>query len=842
MRTYYLAILILLGCLFCTAQRVDKTKVPDWVNPIPFIHEEASKNQGGYQYLLLDFQDNLPRQNVYRHYAIKVLNTKGIQEMSDIDVTYDPSYQKLEFHQIRLVRNGTIIDRLGESTINVFQRETQMERSLYDGSFTAVINLWDVREGDIIEYAFSIKGFNPINKGNYSTTLYQEYTSPVNRIYNRIITNKTNKIWYKLLEGASEPTVTKTHKRTEYIWDLDGSQNKLYDSNVPPWFDIQKRVSISTMEDWGKVVDWAKGLYTYPTDNLSVAKELMIEDEPLDERIVQLIRFVQDEIRYLGFESGIGAYKPNIPSKVYRQRYGDCKDKSLLLVSLLRKEGVSSFPLLVNTQLRDGIRNLLPSHNIFDHCIVYFNFEGKDFYVDPTISDQGGNLENLSFPNYGTGLLVKSNEDGLITISKGKKSGITINERIRIDSIQGSATLSIETEYTGGKADYIRSYFNNTPMETIEKEYINYYSNLYPQIAFSSGIKLNDGLRNSYNSVYVEEYYEINEFWSKSEEGILYCETYPLVLESLINYPVSAKRNMPYHLGEPHSFSQKTTIELPENWPVNATEKTIEGTGFKYTNSIKGFGSSLSVAHTYDLDTDTLPADQVALFQEKNDEIKNSLSYYLTYDSQNAGFKLSWVSILLLVLAVISGFYFSLKIFREYNPKPQGNGPEKPIGGWLILPAIGLLLSPILILVQVVSEDQFNEHIWSAFYNLQEGQSLNLVFLYGAEQFYNYLLITFSVLLIILFFKKRTSLPILITIYYTLAFLVPLIDLILVEQLVPGQLGEAETMASYKEIARSFITAAIWIPYFNISQRVKDTFCRTYENSKVSVVIQNSEA
>ncbi|MEM9144020.1 MAG: DUF3857 domain-containing transglutaminase family protein, partial [Bacteroidota bacterium] len=423
-------------------QKIKKTGIPRWVNPIGYTSEKTNDDQGGYAYLLLDFQENLVEQQVYRHYAIKILNTEGIQAMSDIDVSYDPSYQKLAFHQIQLVRDGTIIDRLEQSTINVFQRETQMERSLYDGSLTGVVNLWDVREGDIIEYAFSTKGFNPINKKHFSTTFYQEYTTPVSHIYQRLVTNSSKRIHYKLLDGAVPPKKLNTAGTTDYIWDLDGSDNLLYDSNVPPWYDIQKRVFISTFEDWGQVVDWAKELYTTPKDRLEVSKTLMMEKEPLNERIIQLIRFVQDEIRYLGFESGIGAYKPNNPAKVYRQRYGDCKDKSLLLASLLREEGISAYPLLVNTQIKDGVKDLMPSHNVFDHCIVYFSFEDTDYFVDPTSSNQGGNLENLTFPKYGAGLLIKPGENELIAIPENSKPQVIITENIVVDSIGGGASLN----------------------------------------------------------------------------------------------------------------------------------------------------------------------------------------------------------------------------------------------------------------------------------------------------------------------------------------------------------------------------------------------------------------
>ncbi len=78
------------------------------------------------------------------------------------------------------------------------------------------------------------------------------------------------------------------------------------------------------------------------------------------EKIAAVLNFVQEEVRYLGFESGLGSYKPFAPNQVFEQRYGDCKDKSLLMVTMLRKMGIEAYPVLVNTALKHNINAVLP--------------------------------------------------------------------------------------------------------------------------------------------------------------------------------------------------------------------------------------------------------------------------------------------------------------------------------------------------------------------------------------------------------------------------------------------------------------------------------------------------
>ena len=161
-RSYFFFIYLLSLSPLLTAQTATKTEIPKWVTKINLTDSNREKQEGAFNYLLIDIQDNLIKNEQFVHYVVKILNGDGVQELSDISASYDPEFQTLEFHTINILRNGELIEKLANSSINSYQRETNLERSLYDGSLTSVVNLTDVREGDIIEYAYSIKGFNPV--------------------------------------------------------------------------------------------------------------------------------------------------------------------------------------------------------------------------------------------------------------------------------------------------------------------------------------------------------------------------------------------------------------------------------------------------------------------------------------------------------------------------------------------------------------------------------------------------------------------------------------------------------------------------------------------------------
>ena len=103
----------------------------------------------------------------------------------------------------------------------------------------------------------------------------------------------------------------------------------------------------------------------------------------------------------------------------------------------------------------------------------------------------------------------------------------------------------------------------------------------------------------------------------------------------------------------------------------------------------------------------------------------------------------------------------------------------------------------------------------------------------------NIALLVFAALLIILYFKKRTSLPKLIVIMYASSFVIPILDLVLYNALFPKDLLDAaDDQETYTQIFRGFISAAIWIPYFLVSERVKNTFTKVRETEIGEEVVQ----
>ncbi len=88
------------------------------------------------------------------------------------------------------------------------------------------------------------------------------------------------------------------------------------------------------------------------------------------ERIAALTAFVRRDVRYVAVEVGIGGYRPAAPADVLARRWGDCKDKGLLLVDLLQEVGIEAYPVLIRSDGQGRVEADFPAPDRFNHVIV----------------------------------------------------------------------------------------------------------------------------------------------------------------------------------------------------------------------------------------------------------------------------------------------------------------------------------------------------------------------------------------------------------------------------------------------------------------------------------------
>lgn len=153
------------------------------------------------------------------------------------------------------------------------------------------------------------------------------------------------------------------------------------------------------------------------------------------------------------------------------------------------------------------------------------------------------------------------------------------------------------------------------------------------------------------------------------------------------------------------------------------------------------------------------------------------------------------------------------------------NNKLKGLSGWLVLVGLGVVLSPIRLLVTYIPiyKPIFDDGTWEALTTVgSEAYNPMWAPLLIGEIAYNSIMVVASLYLIYLFFSKHYLFPKLyIGIVAVSLVFIPL-DAWVVTMIFPGEpMFDPETT---KEFMRTLIGAVIWVPYLLVSKRVKATF------------------
>jgi transglutaminase-like putative cysteine protease len=124
------------------------------------------------------------------------------------------------------------------------------------------------------------------------------------------------------------------------------------------------------------------------------------------ETIQKLVGALHRNVRYTGVEFGESALIPQFPAETLKRKYGDCKDKAALLVTLLRAAGIDAKLALLFTGPGQDVNPELPGMGAFDHAIVYVPAKDSapELWIDATA--QYSRVGSLPEMDYGRWALV----------------------------------------------------------------------------------------------------------------------------------------------------------------------------------------------------------------------------------------------------------------------------------------------------------------------------------------------------------------------------------------------------------------------------------------------------
>ncbi|TCK18273.1 uncharacterized protein DUF3857 [Thiogranum longum] len=641
LRGLFVATIVVLFTAPVQARQFDKSgysfstePLPGWVDWADLAEVPGQRPGLAAAYRLVDHQVYISESGETRfsRMVTQPLTEAGLNQAAEIEINFNPAYQTLTLHKLDLVRDGQLTNKLQPEQVRLIQREQDFDKRLYDGVVTAVIIVNDVRLKDSVDLAYSIEGRNPVFGNKYFSAFSLGWNVPVDRARVRVSAPAERKLYTRSLNTDLEPVIRRHNGRIEYEWSQENTPAIISEDAVPSWHQPYPGVQISEYRRWRDVTRWANSLYKHddalPASLVEILQQWRDEEPDKKQLTARALKLVQNEVRYFGIELGQNSHRPSPPGEVYERRYGDCKDKATLLVTILDQLGIKAYPALVSTEYQRDVDNWLPSPGLFDHVIVTTELDGKRYWLDGTSNYQQGSIDTLGVPDFERALIIRKGENRLakIEVANSAASSIDVEEAFLTSSYSTPVSLSVTTTYRGTVAESMREYFaTNTPAE-IARAFMNYYAKIYPSISLDNDITASNDTTD--NRLTVVEHYHIDDFWKADNENRI-AYVIGSSIAPYIKKPDTIRRTAPLAISYPVNVRHQSTIIYPEDIDYENREPSVavKGKFIDYRRAINYADRKLTVTHHYSSRKEVVMPGQLDSYYSAINQVRNTLEY-----------------------------------------------------------------------------------------------------------------------------------------------------------------------------------------------------------------------
>ncbi|MGO4515426.1 DUF3857 domain-containing transglutaminase family protein [Terriglobus sp. 2YAB30_2] len=566
-----------------------------------------------------------------------------------------------------------------EAELGTAYRSTSKIRSLKIWSIGSDGHEYELKDNEFTDYA-AVASFEA-----YSDVRYREGKAPaadpgavVAMEYETedLQPNSTEYIWHvqsnipilterltlELPPGMDHKEVWKGNKdihavdleKGRFLWEIKNEPAVDFRGLVmaPEWRGQTKRLSVhyfssatpnATKGDWQSVGEWygalAKGRNDASPEVAAKAQELVAGRTDFADKVQAIGEFVQGKIRYVAIEIGIGGDQPHPAESIFKNKYGDCKDKATLLSAMLSSVGIRGTWVLVDSD-RGYVSPEAPSR-AGNHVIAAIEIPkgydsprfrevltttgGKRFLIfDPTSEyTPFGYLESSLQGGYG--LLVDGKDSQAVQFPIIDPAANTVHRNGSFKlSEDGAITGRIEESMRGDIGRQYRSLFRKAS----EKEQREVMERLlgydmvnvsYDGLRVENAMELTTDLKMSY-ALKASSY-------AKPAGSLLMLR--PRILGADTLNSDKSVRVYPIDLGAAREVKDDYEIELPEGYVADELPDPVKvDMGWaSYESSSKVEGNKLHYTRSYVVRQVELPA-------EKYGEVQR-LASVIGYDEQS---------------------------------------------------------------------------------------------------------------------------------------------------------------------------------------------------------------
>ena len=197
-------------------------------------------------------------------------------------------------------------------------------------------------------------------------------------------------------QGKVEQTTAKEEGRVVHTFTAREVPPLRPERGAPPPPDLLTMVTVSTVPSWDYFSEWGRSLtaevFEVSPELGRTLEGLVAGKETAAEKLDAVYHFALTRVRYQqDYETFLAGVKPHPAASVLARGYGDCKDKSVLIIAMLRKLGFKAYLALIRVRGAGKVIANVPSQQ-FNHAVVYLPQQ-------PGVAAKGGRFLDATAEN-----------------------------------------------------------------------------------------------------------------------------------------------------------------------------------------------------------------------------------------------------------------------------------------------------------------------------------------------------------------------------------------------------------------------------------------------------------
>ncbi len=633
-------ILFLFTGLFSTV--LAQTSIPDLVKK----SGDASVYAGSDQLIIFDStivdMQETGLTYVLNHTLTKVLTSHGALELNVVKYGYDPLSAFVEIRKAVIYKSD---GRVIELDVQKVMDYPAPARAIYWGAREKMLETGRLEVGDAVEVIMFRKGFTyallssdddekyiPPMKGQFYDIVEFFNANPVkNKVY-QIKVPADKPLQYEFYNGEAQSSCWLIKEKIVYTFSKKDILPIKSEPRMVAMSDIAPKLLVSTTANWNTKSTW---FFKVNEDFGSFTANKEINDK-VDEilkgalnemdSVSRLTHWCADEIRYSGISMGCGeGFTLHKGAMTFTDRCGVCKDKTGMLITMLRAAGFKSYPAMTMAGSRI---DYIPADQ-FNHCVTVVKLnDGKYHLLDPTWVPYLRELWSSA----------EQQQQYLMGVPEGADLATTPlsdpeNHYIKIDGVsqlQENGTLAGRITITAeGQSDAaIRGLFKysnkTTWFQNIERELLR----VWPQAKVTQ-VKYTDPVDYLKYNIWLAIDYSIPEFALVSGKTLMFTPLSAAEVFKTFQGQLSFETGLKERR---YAFRDRCSrqVEINESIKLPEVKKVI-----RMAESINKEGTAASYRGGYSMTNGSLLFSGKAIFSKRVYEVQDWPEFKAAVDAQN---------------------------------------------------------------------------------------------------------------------------------------------------------------------------------------------------------------